>query len=103
MRIINTTEGISGFKMRIISRLIRSLPVHDDYAFSLMAVLRKHFGIEGNVYGRSDVDSIIGRDITDDEWTFIQSTSSWLELAEACEDISFVVDACAELEGWNTL
>lgn len=100
MDIIDTNIGINGFKMRIINRLIRSLPVQDDYAYTIVGHLRRHFGITAQVYGRADVDSILSREISDTEWMLVRESPSWLALDESMSDIELVYDACAEIDDY---
>jgi hypothetical protein len=98
MDIISTKTGINGFKMRLIQRIIRTLPEQDDYGFVLVDMCRKKFGFTAQVYGRSDCDSYLGYDMTDEQWKSIRSSEEWAELDESCSDIDLVQAALGNID-----
>jgi len=93
MNIINTYDGINGLKMRIIRRLIRSLPIHDDYAFVIIGLCRARFHVVAEVYGRSDVESYLGRPLTDGEWDKVRGSQEWQDLDESMYGYDILRDA----------
>lgn len=100
MEMVNTNMGFNGYKMRIIKRILKSLPTQDDYAFHIIGMCRQKFGITAQVYGRSDCDAFLGYDMSDEDWETIKSSEEWLELDESCSDIDLVQAALANISDY---
>lgn len=70
----------------------------EDDAFTLLRQLETMFGWAASVVTRSDVDSIVGADLTDEQWSDLRNTSLWRKVLPeimwdaASEAVSYVSD-----------
>jgi hypothetical protein len=57
--------------------------LNEDAGYLILGRLRKHFHFEGSLYGRGDFEASLGRELTNDEWKKIySSTEFYYELGE---------------------
>lgn len=49
----------------------------ESEAIQLFHYLRDRFGWAGTFMTRNDAESVLGRDMTDDEWIKVQDTYAW--------------------------
>jgi hypothetical protein len=76
--------------------------LNEDAGYLILAKLRQHFHFEGNLYGRGDFESRLGRDLTDEEWKKIYSSSEfYYELGEKSDGDCYAIDTILENLGFG--
>lgn len=59
-------------------------------AFSILYALAGKFGWAGpTLYTKGDIESYIGRELTDDEWGRVQDTYAWRKFDECISDAAW--------------
>lgn len=76
--------------------------LNEDAGYLILGRLRKHFHMEGSLYGRGDFEARLGRNLTDDEWKKIySSTEFYYELGEPHDGDYYAIDKVLEDLGFG--
>lgn len=75
-----------------IERTLVDMPRSDDEALAFLQRIMAEFGWTGTVMTRADVELVVGRELTEDEWANLQGTKAWRDAASTWSEAGVTWD-----------
>ena len=76
-----TANLYNNYQSALLSSVLKTIDMisnlDEDAGYVILAKLRQHFHMEGNLYGRGDFEAVLGRKLSGQEWEMIYSSQSF--------------------------